>query len=210
MFLCQLLREKFRDFARETGSVGQERVDNVNLVIEQLIDAGHSEAATIAEWKDGLNESWADLLELIDTRMQLLATSYELHKYFYDGTEILGLIQEKQRELPAELGQDAHTAESFHRMHTAFERDIHLLEGQVRLPRCRTSGLLEHRGSGIRLISAAIEHLPAMPLGCLIASCSLLLVVPSQERHGSLGSVFPVVWLAGGYGGLCLPLLGFR
>ncbi|EMP27688.1 Spectrin beta chain, erythrocyte [Chelonia mydas] len=126
-----LLREKFRDFARETGSVGQERVDNVNLVIEQLIDAGHSEAATIAEWKDGLNESWADLLELIDTRMQLLATSYELHKYFYDGTEILGLIQEKQRELPAELGQDAHTAESFHRMHTAFERDIHLLEGQV-------------------------------------------------------------------------------
>ncbi|XP_039393164.1 spectrin beta chain, erythrocytic isoform X1 [Mauremys reevesii] len=126
-----LLREKFRDFARETGSVGQERVDNVNLVIEQLIDAGHSEAATMAEWKDGLNESWADLLELIDTRMQLLATSYELHKYFCDGTEILGLIQEKQRELPAELGQDAHTAESFHRMHTAFERDIRLLEGQV-------------------------------------------------------------------------------
>uniref|UniRef100_A0A674J021 Spectrin beta chain n=1 Tax=Terrapene triunguis TaxID=2587831 RepID=A0A674J021_9SAUR len=126
-----LLREKFRDFARETGSVGQERVDNVNLVIEQLIDAGHSEAATLAEWKDGLNESWADLLELIDTRMQLLTTSYELHKYFYDGTEILGFIQEKQRELPAELGQDAHTAESFHRMHTAFERDIRLLEGQV-------------------------------------------------------------------------------
>ncbi|CAM4564671.1 unnamed protein product [Lepidochelys olivacea] len=126
-----LLREKFRDFARETGSVGQERVDNVNLVIEQLIDAGHSEAATMAEWKDGLNESWADLLELIDTRVQLLATSYELRKYFYDGTEILGLIQEKQRELPVELGQDAHTAESFHRMHTAFERDIHLLEGQV-------------------------------------------------------------------------------
>ncbi|KAH1172387.1 spectrin beta chain, erythrocytic [Mauremys mutica] len=126
-----LLREKFRDFARETGSVGQERVDNVNLVIEQLIDAGHSEAATMAEWKDGLNESWADLLELIDTRMQLLATSYELHKYFCDGTEILGLIQEKQQELPAELGQDVHTAESFHRMHTAFERDIRLLEGQV-------------------------------------------------------------------------------
>ncbi|KAG6922325.1 spectrin beta, erythrocytic [Chelydra serpentina] len=85
----------------------------------------------MAEWKDGLNESWADLLELIDTRVQLLTTSYELHKYFYDGTEILGLIQEKQQELPAELGQDAHTAESFHRMHTAFERDIHLLEGQV-------------------------------------------------------------------------------
>uniref|UniRef100_A0A8D0G7F9 Spectrin beta chain n=1 Tax=Sphenodon punctatus TaxID=8508 RepID=A0A8D0G7F9_SPHPU len=126
-----LLREKFRDFSRETGSVGQERVNNVTLVIEQLIDAGHSEAATIAEWKDNLNESWADLLELTDTRMQLLAASYNLHKYFYDGTEILALIQDKHKELPEDLGRDVNTAESFHRMHTAFERDIHLLGVQV-------------------------------------------------------------------------------
>uniref|UniRef100_A0ABM5F7U0 Spectrin beta chain n=1 Tax=Pogona vitticeps TaxID=103695 RepID=A0ABM5F7U0_9SAUR len=126
-----LLREKFRDFARETGSIGQERVDSVNLIIEQLIDVGHPEAATIAEWKDSLNESWADLLELIDTRMQLLAASYDLHKFFYDGGEILVLIEEKHKELPEELGLDVSTAESFHRMHTAFERDLHLLEVQV-------------------------------------------------------------------------------
>uniref|UniRef100_A0A8C0FVT8 Spectrin beta chain n=1 Tax=Chelonoidis abingdonii TaxID=106734 RepID=A0A8C0FVT8_CHEAB len=126
-----LLREKFRDFARDTGSMGQKHVDRVNLDIQHMIGNDHSEAATMAVWKDELNESWADLLELIDTRMQLLATSYELHKYCYDGTEILGLIQEKQRELPTELGQDAHTAESFHRMHTAFENDIRLLKGQV-------------------------------------------------------------------------------
>ncbi|KAJ7344120.1 hypothetical protein JRQ81_000070 [Phrynocephalus forsythii] len=126
-----LLREKFRDFARETGSIGQERVDSVNLIIEQLIDVGHPEAATIAEWKDSLNESWADLLELIDTRMQLLAASYDLHKFFYDGGEILVLIEEKHKELPEELGRDVNTAESFHRMHTAFERDLHLLGVQV-------------------------------------------------------------------------------
>ncbi|XP_032261196.1 spectrin beta chain, erythrocytic [Phoca vitulina] len=126
-----LLRDKFRDFARETGAIGQERVDNVNVVIERLIDAGHSEAATIAEWKDGLNEMWADLLELIDTRMQLLAASYDLHRYFYTGTEILGLIDEKHRELPEDVGLDASTAESFHRVHTAFERELHLLGVQV-------------------------------------------------------------------------------
>ncbi|XP_062972892.1 spectrin beta chain, erythrocytic isoform X2 [Elgaria multicarinata webbii] len=126
-----LLREKFRDFARETGNIGQERVDSVSFIIEQLIDAGHPEAATIAEWKDSLNESWADLLELIDTRMQLLAASYDLQKFFYDGGEILGLIKEKHKELPEELGRDVNTAESFHRMHTAFERDIHLLGMQV-------------------------------------------------------------------------------
>ncbi|NWW15139.1 SPTB1 protein, partial [Falcunculus frontatus] len=126
-----LLREKFREFARETGSVGQERVDRVNLTIEDLIDAGHIEAATIAEWKDGLNESWADLLELIDTRMQLLAASHDLHKYFYDGAELLALIAARRQELPQDLGEDAGTVEAFHRMHSAFERDLQLLEAQV-------------------------------------------------------------------------------
>ncbi|XP_020026504.2 spectrin beta chain, erythrocytic [Castor canadensis] len=126
-----MLRDKFRDFARETGAIGQERVDNVNAFIERLIDLGHSEAATIAEWKDGLNDMWADLLELIDTRMQLLAASYDLHRYFYTGTEILGLIDEKHRELPEDVGLDASTAESFHRVHTAFERELHLLGVQV-------------------------------------------------------------------------------
>lgn len=105
----------------------------MNAIIEQLIDAGHGEAATIAEWKDGLNEMWADLLELIDTRMQLLAASYELHYYFYTGTEILGLIEEKHRELPEDVGLDASTAESFHRVHTAFQRELHQLGVQVPL-----------------------------------------------------------------------------
>lgn len=113
--------------------MGQERVDYMNAVIERLIDAGHGEAATIAELKDWLNELWADLLELIDTRMQLLAASYDLHRYFYTGTEILGLIDEKHRELPEDVGLDASTAESFHRVHTAFERELHLLGVQVPL-----------------------------------------------------------------------------
>uniref|UniRef100_A0A8V5G0U0 Spectrin beta chain n=1 Tax=Melopsittacus undulatus TaxID=13146 RepID=A0A8V5G0U0_MELUD len=126
-----LLREKFREFARDTGSVGQERVDRVNLTIEDLIDAGHTEAATMAEWKDGLNESWADLLELIDTRMQLLAASYDLHKYFYDGAELLALIGARRQELPQDLGDDTSSVEAFHRMHSAFERDLRLLETQV-------------------------------------------------------------------------------
>uniref|UniRef100_A0A8C5NUH9 Spectrin beta chain n=1 Tax=Jaculus jaculus TaxID=51337 RepID=A0A8C5NUH9_JACJA len=126
-----MLRDKFRDFARETGAIGQERVDNVNTIIERLIDAGHSEAATIAEWKDGLNDMWADLLELIDTRMQLLAASYDLHRHFYMGAEILSLVAEKHRELPEDVGLDASTAESFHRVHTAFERELHLLGVQV-------------------------------------------------------------------------------
>uniref|UniRef100_A0AAR2LXV8 Spectrin beta chain n=1 Tax=Pygocentrus nattereri TaxID=42514 RepID=A0AAR2LXV8_PYGNA len=124
--------QNFREFARETGTVGQERVDAVNQIIDELIEAGHSESVTLAEWKDGVNESWADLLELIDTRNQLLTASYDLLKYFYDGKELVVQINEKQNELPEDLGEDFSKAESFHRMHAAFERDISTLGKQVK------------------------------------------------------------------------------
>ncbi|MEQ2171129.1 hypothetical protein GOODEAATRI_007573, partial [Goodea atripinnis] len=126
-----LLRDRFREFARETGMIGQERVDMVNQTIDELIETGHSEAATLAEWKDSINESWADLLELIDTRSQLLTASYDLLKYFDDGKELVAQIHEKQKELPEDVGEDFSKAESFHRMHAAFERDITALGKQV-------------------------------------------------------------------------------
>lgn len=145
--------------------MGQERVDYMNAVIERLIDAGHGEAATIAELKDWLNELWADLLELIDTRMQLLAASYDLHRYFYMGTEILGLIDEKHRELPEDVGLDASTAESFHRVHTAFERELHLLGVQVPLslavlPRAPGACLPGGPPSGRLLQGTPLEQVP--------------------------------------------------
>lgn len=59
----------------------------VNLTIDGLIESGHSEAASLAEWKDGINESWADLLELIDTRAQLLTASYDLLKWVQENQE---------------------------------------------------------------------------------------------------------------------------
>ncbi|XP_072314307.1 spectrin beta chain, erythrocytic isoform X2 [Eucyclogobius newberryi] len=126
-----LLRDKFREFARETGMAGQDRVDFVNETIDELIEGGHGEAAAMAEWKDGINESWADLLELIDTRGQLLTASYELLKYFEDGKELVAQIYEKKTELPEDVGDDFSKAESFHRVHAAFERDITALGKQV-------------------------------------------------------------------------------
>ncbi|XP_064411735.1 spectrin beta chain, non-erythrocytic 1 [Latimeria chalumnae] len=127
-----MLQERFREFARDTGNIGQERVDAVNHMADELINSGHSDAATIAEWKDGLNEAWADLLELIDTRTQILAASYELHKFYHDAKEIFGRIQDKHKKLPEELGRDQNTVEALQRIHTAFEHDIQALGTQVR------------------------------------------------------------------------------
>lgn len=126
-----MLQERFREFARDTGNIGQERVDAVNRLADELINAGHSDAATVAEWKDGLNEAWADLLELIDTRTQILAASFELHKFYHDAKEILARILDKQKKLPEEVGRDQNTVETLQRMHTTFEHDIQALGTQV-------------------------------------------------------------------------------
>uniref|UniRef100_A0A8C4HR58 Spectrin beta chain n=1 Tax=Dicentrarchus labrax TaxID=13489 RepID=A0A8C4HR58_DICLA len=127
-----MLQERFREFARDTGNIGQERVDTVNRQADELINTGHGDAATIAEWKDGLNEAWADLLELIDTRTQILAASFELHKFYHDAKEILNRILDKHKKLPEELGRDQNTVETLQRMHTTFEHDIQALGTQVR------------------------------------------------------------------------------
>ncbi|XP_077585265.1 spectrin beta chain, non-erythrocytic 1 isoform X3 [Stigmatopora nigra] len=127
-----MLQERFREFARDTGNIGQERVDGVNRLADELINGGHGDAATVAEWKDGLNEAWADLLELIDTRTQILAASFELHKFYHDAKEILARVLDKHKKLPEELGRDQNTVETLQRMHTAFEHDIQALGTQVR------------------------------------------------------------------------------
>uniref|UniRef100_A0A671Q5B9 Spectrin beta chain n=1 Tax=Sinocyclocheilus anshuiensis TaxID=1608454 RepID=A0A671Q5B9_9TELE len=167
-----ILRDKFREFARETGTVGQERVDTVNQIIDDMIEAGHSEAATLAEWKDGINESWADLLELIDTRAQLLTASYDLLKYFYDGKELVAHIEEKKNELPDDLGEDFSKAESFHRMHAAFERDISCLGKQVKqFQETATRLYAQYAGDQATAIQATEEEVVEAWNG-LLAACA--------------------------------------
>uniref|UniRef100_A0A8C3AR30 Spectrin beta chain n=1 Tax=Cyclopterus lumpus TaxID=8103 RepID=A0A8C3AR30_CYCLU len=126
-----MLRDKFREFARDTSTIGQERVDGVNGLADDLIESGHPENASVAEWKDGLNEAWADLLELIDTRTQMLAASYELHRFHQDAMEVLERVKEKREGLPSDLGRDLNTVQHLHRQHNTFENDIQALSGQV-------------------------------------------------------------------------------
>ncbi|KAE8585640.1 hypothetical protein XENTR_v10021383 [Xenopus tropicalis] len=128
-----LLQEKFTEFATETGSVGQERISAVNQMVDELIDFGHSDAAIIAEWKDGVNEAWADLLELMETRSQMLAASHELYKFFNDCKEVLSQVEEKKQRLPEVKAQEAKlSAGSLQRILSSFEHDIQVLVTQVR------------------------------------------------------------------------------
>lgn len=84
----QVLQERFTKFRAETNTTGQKQMDSVNKMVNEMIDCGHADAATIAEWKDSLNESWADLQELMETRAQMLAASHQLHKFFTNCQEV--------------------------------------------------------------------------------------------------------------------------
>ena len=82
--MFQLLKERFKEFARETENAGQERVALANEICDNLISLDHTDAPSVAEYKDTVNEAWTDLLELIDTRTQALQASWELHKFYHD------------------------------------------------------------------------------------------------------------------------------
>ena len=126
-----MLRERFKEFARDTEAIGTERVAAVNEIADQLMAAGHSDAALVAEWKDALNDSWADLLELIETRTQMLAASWELHKFFHDCKDVLGRILEKQNSISDELGRDDGSVSALIRKHQNFVQDLVMLQQQV-------------------------------------------------------------------------------
>ncbi|XP_077282982.1 spectrin beta chain isoform X2 [Arctopsyche grandis] len=126
-----LLWERFKEFARDTEAIGSERVGTANRIADQMILMGHSDNATIAQWKDDLNDSWQDLLELIETRTQMLAASRELHKFFHDCKDTLGRIVERQRGVSDELGRDAASVSALQRKHQNFITDLTTLQSQV-------------------------------------------------------------------------------
>merc|ERR1712012_723298 len=126
-----LLIERFREFAKDTDAIGSERVAAVNAIADSLISVGHTDAATIAQWKDSLNDAWADLGELIDTRNQMLEASRELHKYFHVCKDVLSRILEKQNSMSDELGRDGATVSMLQRKHQNFLQDLSTLQSQV-------------------------------------------------------------------------------
>ncbi|XP_034501323.1 spectrin beta chain, non-erythrocytic 2 isoform X3 [Ailuropoda melanoleuca] len=126
-----MLRDKFREFSRDTSTIGQERVDGANTLANGLIAGGHAARATVAEWKDSLNEAWADLLELLDTRGQVLAAAHELQRFLHGARQALARVQHKQQQLPDGTGRDLNGAEALQRRHCAFEHDIQALSAQV-------------------------------------------------------------------------------
>ncbi|XP_006860931.1 PREDICTED: spectrin beta chain, non-erythrocytic 2 [Chrysochloris asiatica] len=162
-----MLRDKFREFSRDTSTIGQERMDSVNALANGLIAGGHAARATVAEWKDSLNEAWADLLELLDTRGQVLAAAHELQRFLHGARQALARVQHKQQQLPDGTGRDLNAAEALQRRHCAYEHDIQALSAQVqqvqedgqRLQKAYAGDKAEEIGRHMRAVSEAWAQL---------------------------------------------------
>ncbi|XP_043827920.1 spectrin beta chain, non-erythrocytic 2 [Dromiciops gliroides] len=168
-----MLRDKFREFSRDTSTIGQERVDSTNALADGLITGGHAARATVAEWKDGLNEAWADLLELLDTRGQVLAAAHELQRFLHGARQALARVQHKQQQLPEGAGRDLNSAEALQRRHCAYEHDIQALSAQVqqvqddghRLQKAYAGEKAEEIGRHMQAVAEAWAQLQASSAG---------------------------------------------
>lgn len=134
-----LLRERFNAFRDETRTVGEDRVQKASSQAEALMTG--PDAAQAAQWKDALQEAWADLLELMDTRAQVLAASWDLHRFFHDCRDVYQRILEKQNGMSEELGRDAVSVSNLQRKQANFENDLQTLGSAVEGIRSQASQL---------------------------------------------------------------------
>jgi len=133
-----MLRDRFRTFAKDTETIGTDRVQQTNDAADILINAGHIDSAQIAQYKDNLVEAWTDLLEMIETRTQVLKASWELQKYFYDCKDTHSRIVEKEKSLDSDLGRDSVSVSNLKRKHGLFENDLATINTSVNTI-CETS-----------------------------------------------------------------------
>ncbi|CAI2723596.1 unnamed protein product [Schistosoma spindalis] len=81
---CCNLRDKFMIFNKETVQTGSQLVTDLSTKCVHLIALGKSDSVIIASIKDNINEIWAELLELIETRKQLLKAALNMHRFVND------------------------------------------------------------------------------------------------------------------------------
>ncbi|CAH8441706.1 unnamed protein product [Heterobilharzia americana] len=81
---CCNLRDKFLIFSKETTQIGSRLVASLSAKCVHLITLGRSDSVVIASIKDNINEIWAELLELIETRRQLLKAALDMHRFVND------------------------------------------------------------------------------------------------------------------------------
>eukprot|EP00118_Oscarella_pearsei_P018333 m.187592 g.187592 ORF g.187592 m.187592 type:complete len:2651 (+) comp39364_c0_seq1:28-7980(+) len=140
---CEMIREKFSEFARSTTATGTERLNAVNGQADSLIESDHSEKDAIQNWKTHVKGLWEGLLELIEKRTMALSSAYEIKRFYRDVDDLKSQIQEKSLALPEDLGRDVASVETLLRNHENFERDLAAIGSQLTNLSQEAAGLIQ-------------------------------------------------------------------
>jgi spectrin alpha len=127
----ELLQKKFEDFNKDLNA-NETRVKSANGLATQLLDAGHSDGAVIAQRRDALNTRWSQLQALALERQAALQAAHEVHQFQRHVDDTVARFGEKDVVLSLnEYGRDVASVEALQRKHDGAIRDLAALEGKV-------------------------------------------------------------------------------
>ncbi|CAH8646370.1 unnamed protein product [Schistosoma haematobium] len=111
-----------------TSGLASERTARVMNMCRCLIRTKHSDSPRIAFWQDIISETWADLRELICSRVKLLISAAHRFIFIIRCSETLKLVQEKSDQLSQSIGKDIEAICKQLSLLSAFEQDVQALE----------------------------------------------------------------------------------
>ncbi|VDO57482.1 unnamed protein product, partial [Schistosoma margrebowiei] len=111
-----------------TSGLASERTARVMNMCRCLIRTKHSDSPRIAFWQDIISETWADLRELICSRVKLLISAAHRFIFVTRCSETLKLVQEKSDQLSQSIGKDVQAICKQLSLLSAFEQDVQALE----------------------------------------------------------------------------------
>ncbi|TNN06573.1 Spectrin beta chain, non-erythrocytic 1, partial [Schistosoma japonicum] len=112
----------------QTSGLATERTERVMNMCRCLIRTKHSDSPRIAFWQDIILETWADLRELICSRVRLLVSAAHRFIFVTRCSETLKLVQEKSDQLSQSIGKDVQSICKQLALLSAFEQDVQALE----------------------------------------------------------------------------------
>ncbi|KAF5403122.1 hypothetical protein PHET_03539 [Paragonimus heterotremus] len=110
---------------------GARRVERAVNFCRELIRKRHSDAPQVAVWEDRLTETWCDLTELMESRLQQLIAKAHCYIYLLRCSELEKLLQNKACQIPEVTSKEPEVITQQISYQTALEQDIQALEIRV-------------------------------------------------------------------------------
>ncbi|KAL3319259.1 hypothetical protein Ciccas_002083 [Cichlidogyrus casuarinus] len=90
----------FQELSRQVDSDGSAMVRDICAKADHLIMSMHADSEAISICKDRINEQWADLKELLQTRNLMLSADRDMHRFLCDCQHLQEQIEYRLKNMP--------------------------------------------------------------------------------------------------------------